>query len=263
MGHIRVGRLPKIRGWKQVVFLLDSHESSASEIATATAKAAKQFFSQNKTDSVLVFSYWLATQITYRARFESFEEELEKIGLDIRDVETPLDFLAKVANFARAESKSRGATFPLSEFAQLSLREVLTETIGWQSQTLFGQTRDDIRIACRRYSSPQQFSKLARLYFSKVLNRTLQFFLGKETANKVGSSRKFRDISDLSSFEAAIESYCYQSARIIQDFAEGWYSKRNWQGGISEMDAKGFVAVAIEKLADEIAHEDRPTEDRE
>jgi len=43
MGHIRVGKLPKIRGWKQVIALLDSGDSSSSEVAAATAKAAKDF----------------------------------------------------------------------------------------------------------------------------------------------------------------------------------------------------------------------------
>lgn len=43
---------------------------------------------------------------------------------------------------------------------------------------------------------------------------------------------------------------------IVEDFAGGWYSKRNWQGEISEHDAEGFVAVAIDKLRAEIARED-------
>ena len=59
MGHVRVGKLPKVRGWNQVVALLDSGDSSSSDIAAATAKAAKDFISQKSTDPSLVFSYWL------------------------------------------------------------------------------------------------------------------------------------------------------------------------------------------------------------
>jgi len=260
MGHIRLGRLPKIKGWGQVVKLLDSIDSSSDEIAAATARAAKDFFAQRSTDPALVFSYWFLTQITFRSRSDDFIAELEKIKLDISNVQNAFDFLSIITSFTRTEIKSRGETFPLSDFAQLSLREVLTETIGQQCQSLFGTTLEDIRLACYRYSTPQQFASLARLYFSKVLNRSLQFFISKETSNKVGYGRKFEDISDLLDFNNALEAYCYQSSKIVEDFAGGWYSKRNWQGEISEQDARGFVAVAMDKLRSEIAREEQPQE---
>jgi hypothetical protein len=118
---------------------------------------------------------------------------------------------------------------------------------------------EDIRLACRRYSAPERFAALARRYFTKFLNRTLSFFISKESLNSVGSGQKFQDLSELSRFNAAVEGYCYQSAKIVEQFAGGWYSRRNWQGGISETDAKAFTAVAIRKLAGEIARE-RETE---
>lgn len=263
MGHVRVGRLPKIRGWKQVIALLDSSDSSSSEVAAATAKAAKDYFGQKSTEPSVIFCYWLLTQITSRARSEKFLEEIKEIGLDLSKVESALDFLGRIASFTRDQVNIRGETFPLSEFAQLSLREVLTETIGQQSQSLFGTTQEDIIKACRRYSRPNQFAKLARLYFSKVLNRSLQFFVSKESPNNVGIGRKFKDISDLSDFNVALESYCYQSAKIVEDFAGGWYSKRNWQGEITEQDAGRFVAVAIDKLRAEIAREEQFPETNE
>jgi hypothetical protein len=259
MGHIRIGRLPKIRKWKQVINLLNSVESTSSEIAAATAIAAKEFFSEKKADPALTFAYWLLTQITYRARSDDYVGELKKINLDISNVNNVFEFLSQIARFANAKVKIKGGTFPISEFAQLSLREVLTETVGQQSQSLFGTKLEDIKIACRRYSSPNQFSKLARIYFTKVFKRTLQFFISKESPNEVGSGRKFEDISGLSDFDIALETYCYQSAKIVEEFAEGWYSKRNWQGEISEQDAKGFVAVAIEKIRNEIALEEGDT----
>lgn len=261
MGHIRVGRLPKIRGWKEVIALFDAVQSSSPDIAAATARAAKDFFAERKTDPGLAFSYWLLTQLTYRARRDDFGAELQIIGLDISDVNTAFDFLSCIASFTRVQLRLRDTAFPVSEFAQLALREVLTESIGQRCQSLFGTTREDIKLACRIYSTPRQFSKLARLYFSKVLNRTLQFFISKESPNRVGVGRKFEDISDLSEFNAALATYCYQCARIVEEFAGGWYSKRNWQGQISEEDATGFVAVAMDKLRAEIAREEQTERD--
>lgn len=260
MGHIRLGRLPKTRGWKQVIELLDSSDSSSEEIAVATAKAAKEFLSQENTEAALVFPYWLLTQITSKARSDDFVAGLAGIDLDISGVNSAMGFLSSVTDFTHKGIRSRGAIFPLSEFAQLSLREVLTETIGQESRSLFGTTLEDIRLACRKYSTPRQFAILSRLYFTKVLNRSLQFFVSKESSNSVGHGRKFENISELSDFNNALEAYCYQSAKIIEDFAAGWYSKKNWQGGISERDAKGFVFVAVDKIRSEIAREEQTQE---
>lgn len=260
MGHIRLGRIPKVRGWTEVIATLDDRESTTADIAAATARAAKDFFAQNKTDPGLVFSYWFLTQITYRARSHDFVAQMQATGLDIGNVASALDFLARIAAFTRREIGLRGGVFPLSDIAQLSLREVITETIGQRSRTLFGTTLEDIRLACRTYSTPGRFSQLARLFFSKVLNRTLQFFVSKESPNTIGVGRKFQDTSALSDFNRDLEAYCHQSAAIVEEFAGGWYSKRNWRGDISENDARGFVAVAMEKLRDEIAREDRPAE---
>lgn len=261
MGHIRIARIPKVKGWKEVISLLSTDESSPGDISCVTAKAAKEYFDKIKTDPALVFSYWLLTQITYKAKTVAFADELSKIGLNIGEVTSALGFLSNIANFSRVQIKLRGESFPLSEFAQLSLREVLTETIGEHSKSLFGTTNEDVRLACRRYSNPNQFAKLARLYFSKITNRILQFFVSKESPNQVGKGRKFEDVSKLTDFNTALEGYCFQSAKIVEEFAGGWYSKRNWQGEISETDAQGFVAVAMRKLRAEIAREDLEDED--
>ena len=260
MGHIRVGRLPKVRGWRQVIGLLESVDSSSSDLAAATANAAKGFLAERASDPTLAYCYWLLTQITYQARTDRFSTALSEIGLEVSQTKDALGFLGKITNVVRREVKSRGETFPFSEIVQLSLREVLTETIGQRSQSLFGTTLEDIRSACRQYSTHQQFARLARLYFSKVLNRTLQFFVSKESANYLGAGGKFADLSQLSDFNLALESYCYQSAKIVEEFAGGWYSKRNWQGEISEQDARGFVAVAFQKLRAEIAREEQGLE---
>jgi len=255
MGHIRIGVLPKTRKWKQVISLLNSKESSTSDIAAEAAHAAREFLLEKKSAPSLAFSYWLLTQITYRAKQDDFVSALQNIDLDISKVKNSFDFVSQVGTFTRTQIKKRGESFPISDIAQLALREVLIESIGEESKSIFGTSLEDIIRACRRYSSPGQFSKLARLYFSKVFTRGLRFLIDKESANNVGIRNKFESVFDLSDFNIALEAYCYQSAKIVEKFAEGWYSKRNWQGEISENDAQGFVAIAVDKFQAEIARE--------
>lgn len=107
MGHIRIGRLPKIRKWRQVISLLNSPSTSPREIARATAEAAEDFFAKRKSDPALAYSYWLLTQIANCARSENFVSELNQIGVDITDVRNTFDFLSLISDFTHKQVKER------------------------------------------------------------------------------------------------------------------------------------------------------------
>jgi hypothetical protein len=255
MGHIRLGRLPKTLKWKQVIGLLADGRASVKEIAESTAAAAANAFNNFNSDNGLSYCYWLLTQITWHAKSEDFYETLESLGLDICDETSALGFISKVSSHADAEIKDLGETTIFTEIAQLSMREILTEIIVECSRTLFGTTPEDIRIACASLATKKQFGLLSRQFFSNFLNRTLQFFISKEISNHVGVGKSFEDIEAVEDFEIALDAFCYQSSKIVEDFAGGWYSKRNWEGDISLEDSKKFVHVAVEKLRSELAME--------
>jgi len=255
MGHIRLGRLPKTRKWKQVLGLLADGQASVKEIAQSTTAASANAFENFNSDPGLPYCYWLLTQITWHAKSDDFYEILEALGLDIRDETSALGFISKISSHAVSEIKDLGETTIFTEIAQLSMREVLTKIIGEHSRTLFGTTPEDIRLACANLATKKQFGLLSRQFFSNFLNRTLQFFISKEISNHVGVGKRFEDVEAVEDFDAALDIFCYQSSKIVEDFAGGWYSKRNWEGDISYDDARKFVHVAIEKLKSELAME--------
>lgn len=256
MGHMRVGFLPKTRKWKQVINLLETTTSSNEKIASATITASEKFFNQNKDNSVVVFCYWFLIQITSHSRKkDEFINELNKFGLNINNFKNAISFLSSISKYIDKQAQIRKGDYVLSKIAILSLKEVLSDTIEIESQSLFGKSFEDIRIACKKYSDPKNFSKLSRLYFSKILYRTLQFFLSKETCNNVGRNRKFKDITELIDFNSAFKLYCFQVSKIVEDFSGGWYSKHIWEGEITEEDTKKFIVIAIKKLQSEILRE--------
>jgi hypothetical protein len=149
MGHMRVGFLPKTRKWKQVIKLLETTTSSNEKIAYATITASEKFFNQNKDNSVIVFCYWFLTQITSHARKkEVFINELDRFGLDISNLKNAINFLSSVSKYIDKQAQIRKGNYVLSKIAILSLKEVLSETIEIQSQSLFGKSFEDIRLAC-------------------------------------------------------------------------------------------------------------------
>jgi len=146
-----------------------------------------------------------------------------------------------------------------AEMASLSMQQALTETIVDQARTLFGTTTQDIQDACRYHSTKKRFGLLSRRFFAAFLTRALRFFVNKELSNLVGPQHALDSVDGAMEFNDALSEYAWQAARIVEDFASGWYSLRNWQakGQIPEHEARDFVAVAIRKLQMELAGEGR------
>jgi len=63
--------------------------------------------------------------------------------------------------------------------------------------------------------------------------------LSRELSNYVGGDRRFANAGDLAEFNAALDLHCRQASRIVEEFAGGWFSKTNWERGITPDDARG------------------------
>lgn len=257
MGHIRLGRLPKRRAWRQVVDLIDTAPFDTAAVAGATARAAQRHFEDLSGDPGIGYNYWLLTQITWSARSQDFVERLKRLGIQVERDSSVFSFIAQVADHALSRTAMETEAGVFAEMASLSLQQALTETIVDRARTLFGTTTEDIQAACRYYSTKKRFGVLSRRFFAAFLTRALKFFVNKELSNFVGPRHALESVDGAKEFNDALSEYTWQSARIVEDFASGWYSLHNWQakGEIPEHEARGFVAVAIRKLQMELAGE--------
>ena len=70
--------------------------------------------------------------------------------------------------------------------------------------------------------------------------------------NYVSGDGRFANIVQHAEFNAALDLHCRQAARIVEEFSGGWFSKANFQGGITPRKAAGFVHVAIKKITAEL-----------
>jgi hypothetical protein len=257
MGHLRVGRLPKTHNWQEVVGLLDAAPDDTAAVARATVTAAEGRLRALANDPALTYCVWLLTRLTWAARDPSFTESLATLGLPVDASASALGFIAQVADHVRTEISGYPQSGPFGELASLALRRALSETVAQQARSLFGSSIEDLQQAFRTYSTRTQFAVLAHRFFADFLSRTLMYFLDRETSNHVGPERGFATIEQSAEFTRAIDTHARQSARIMQDFAGGWYSKHNWEsrGEISEQEVAGFVGVALRKLRSEVKRE--------
>lgn len=257
MGHIRLGRLHKSHSWKHLTALLDLSAPAVEQVATTTAEGARKRLRDLRLDPVLGYAFWLLSRVATAARSESFVDETGHVGLKLTSDASALGVIAQMNDLVRIQMERHPGSGPFGEIASLALRRALVETVGLAQPSLFGSTLQDLERAIRQQTTDRAFGELTRRFFGDYLARTLRFYVDKELPFHIGADSGFADIGASATFVEELDTYCRQSARIVEAFASDWLSKYDFHedGHISREQAQGFVAVAMAKLEAELDHE--------
>ena len=245
MGHTRLGRLPRTRNWQAVIGLVGAGADTA-EIAAATLDASKDGLEDAARDPALLHSFWLLTQLPLCARRADFVEELARIGVSVADEPSLMELVGGLSDAVDAHVYRVGGRTDLGEMAQMGAAETLASLLGQRTTSLFETTHEDVRRELARLGTPVNFSVVARDFFARLTERYLTYFLSRELSNeleRVGSNRQFRE---------ALSLHCKQASKIVEQFAAEWFSKANYQGGITPRKAAGFISHAMTKLGAEL-----------
>lgn len=254
MGHQRMGKLPMTKEWKVVIGLITGGADPA-EIAAETAVAAERSLTEASDNAVLRHAFWLLTQVPLAARSDGFGERLREVGLPVGDrpdlVEIGASMLEAIDTYGRQGKPRRD---DLSEIAGKTATESLLSMASRNGSSLFGTTyaADDALEALCGLSTPGQFGVLARDFFSRLIRSFLGYFLSRAFPQHVGNNQRFQSIRDHDAFDQALGHHCRETSLIVEKFACDWFSKTNFEGGITPEKAGGFVHVALGKIADEL-----------
>jgi hypothetical protein len=109
-----------------------------------------------------------------------------------------------------------------------------------------------VQDAVRSCSTKTGFADFAHDFFSRFTQRYLAYHLSRELPNHVGDGRRFGTTAEHTEFVSQLKVHCREAAIIVKEFAGGWYSKANFEGGITRFKAKGFIHVALKKIRSEL-----------
>lgn len=257
MGHIRLGRLHKSHAWTNLTALLDLSSPDVRHVAMTTAEGARARLLDLRSDPVLGYAFWLLARVATAARGDDFATAAARLGVAVRGDASALTLIAQLNDLVRIEIERHPKAGPFGEIASLALRRALVETIGTTQVSLFASTVEDLEGAIRRQTTDRAFGDLARRFFGDYLARTLRFYLDKELPFHIGADSGFPDIAASAVFVDELDTYCRQSAHIVEGFASDWLSKYAFHahGQMGREQAQGFVAVAMAKLEAELRNE--------
>lgn len=259
MGHQRLGDIPKTQKWTAVVERLGGGGggtvASATPVASVEKVSAEILFAaegglqQSINDRGLQFTFYLLTQIVLTARSDDWTAELAERGIRLHSDASVFDLTAEIQRLVSEDARTHGRVSTISEIAQQAACEAVAHLTKDKAATLFGSGRDELQQAIRKLSTKAGFSDLGQKFFGNFVARYLDFFASKILPGI--ASEHFR-LQDYSNFRQALYMHCHQSAKIVHDFSGEWYSKTEWEKGITLDNSRGFIAVALEKLRAEL-----------
>ncbi len=260
MGHVRLGDLPATRRWNQVVGLI-AGGAAAAQLATATMNAAERGLKAAADDPGVLEALWLLVRIPLAARSPDFAAELRRCGMGVPDRPELLDISVALGTAVDAALPGGKGRTDLGEMAQNAAVEAVNATVGPKAATLWGSGPDEVRAAFASLATEAQFGAFARRFFARFSFKCLSYFLSKALPGQTGEGKRFPTVAAQTRFTDALRTHCWESARIVEDFAGEWFSKNRFEadGEITREKTRNFLGYAV---AAKLGTELRRREDR-
>jgi len=257
MGHERVGILPKSERWISVVESLAAFtedKNNVPEIAQQTLKNVQSRFKGIENDSGVQAAFQFLVLFSIAAKQKNPSDFFEKKGIKLSDDITPLQIAKAVNEWISKKSESQ----EYASFAQSAVIDAVSE---WykKNQTfqenLFSGDKNHFEV-WRKSADGSGFSELSRLYFSKFTERYLKYFLERSaSANTDNISIRNNFNSLLEEHINKISQHAFESSKITQSFAAGWFNKNAKDREPTQSEIRGFLNIAFGKIRGELLRE--------
>ena len=268
MGHERVGTLPKTQKWRSLVGQIASLAGSGaggsggtstavdvSDIAEQTVRNVGQQFRRAHLDAGVGAAFEYLVLLAAAGRAADPRSVLREHGIEVPDKPTALSF-AKVGSSWLARNQDS------LEYGQMA-RGAVSDTIGaWYRENrppqdrLFEPPEDPFGV-WRRAGDGAGFCELARLFFANFTERHLNYYLEREASAVLpGFGERDRFGAQLNGHVDGVSQHAFETARIAQSFAAGWFTN-NTREGVPDREAIArFLSVAFGKLRGELLREE-------
>lgn len=256
MGHERVGALPHSKRWRDIVAQMESYSGSAEETAALAASTLKNVRSRYKKlhvdDGVISAFQFLIALAKCASEGDMQSSSLFPI-IDHDENPTPLRLVAELRTWVDAHQDSQ-------EYAEIAKRASADAIMMWSDKqtmqpTLFSDEQDS-KYVWQKADNGSGFCEVAILFFSKFTERYLNYFLEREASAVVASSRERDNLSSqLSEHYARVSTYAFETSRITQSFAAGWFNNHARDEIPHREDIESFLSRAFAKMEEDLMRE--------
>lgn len=257
MGHERVGILPKTQRWTDLVQKIAGmyiSPVSISDIARQTIKNIRSRFRHITQDNGVKATFQFLVVFAAASRSDNPREQLLAIGLDLPDTITPLS----LARAIRSWVDTRKESLEYSEIAQSAAIDTISiwyKKHNLNELRLFKEIEDPFDV-WRKAGTGAGFCELARIFFAKFTERYLNYFLEREASGALRNLYERELFSkQLQEHMEEVSQHAFETAKITQSFAAGWFNKHTRKGFPNEQEIESFLSLAFGKIREELYRE--------
>jgi len=261
MGHIRIGRLPATRRWRELIGLI-SEAGEVSRVAEATTHAWGLAFNKVRNDPGFREAVYLLTQVGAAGKSKDPAKQLDAAGLDVGHAGSAVEVAVALSQAMERRIQGAHERSDFGELAQRALISAVTERLQEEiGPRLIQPGPQELRSAVKECGKAKGFSELSKAFFARLTNECLNYFLSKTLPAQVGERRRFANTEQLAEFEKAMRTHCSEAAEIVGDYSADWLSKNYYESGgnIGRDEAEKFGWYGLEKIRQEL--EERARED--
>ena len=256
MGHERVGALPHSKRWRDVVTQMAESSGStddAAAIASATLQNVRAQFRKIHSDDGVVAAFQFLVALTKSASRPDLGEASFSPSVDFEGSPSTLRLIAQLRSWVEAQEGSR-------EYADIAAKASADAISLWSAQqgmqgSLFTGPVDS-RDIWQRADNGAGFCEVSRLFFCKFTERYLNYFLEREASASMASiPERDRLASHLRDHIDGVSRFAFETSRITQSFAAGWFNNYARDNYPSKDESRGFLYVAFGKMREELMRE--------
>ena len=256
MGHERVGALPNTNRWRDVVAQLAESSGSPEDVAAIandTLHNVRAQFRKIHSDDGVVAAFQFLVALTKSASLQDSGEASFSPRIDFIGSPSTLRLIGQLRSWVDAQGGSR-------EYADIAAKASADAISHWSLQqsmqaSLFTGPVDS-RDIWQRADNGAGFCEVSRLFFSKFTERYLNYFLEREASASMASiPERDRLASQLRDHIDGVSRFAFETSRITQSFAAGWFNNHARDRYPSKDESRGFLSVAFGKMREELMRE--------
>ena len=256
MGHERVGALPHTKRWRNVVAQMAEFSGSredAAAIANATLENVRTQFRKIPSDDCVVAAFQFLVALTKAASLEGPGEVSFSPRIDLEGGPSTLRLIGQLRSWVESQEGSR-------EYADIAAKASADAISLWSAQqsmqaSLFTDLSDSREI-WQRADNGAGFCEVSRLFFSKFTERYLNYFLEREASASMASiPERDRLASELRDHIDGVSRFAFETSRITQSFAAGWFNNHARDRYPSIDESRNFLSIAFGKMREELKRE--------
>jgi hypothetical protein len=256
MGHERVPVLPRSKSWQKIVTHISQiydFDVSIPQIANATLQNVRKQFGKLHRDEGVKSAFIFLLALSTSSSKDKPESKSSLPHVDLTPNPSPLQLAVALRKWIFAHRQS----FEYADIAQKSATDAIALWTEREKQqpSLFDKANNASQI-WRKANTGRGFCEVARLFFSKFTERYLNYFLEREASSALSNIDDREKFSlSLKNYVDAISKHAFETAKITQSFAAGWFNKYAHQQSISKKDVEDFLWLSFGKIREELWRE--------